>query len=243
MHGAAKHIEVQLEDRGVADRRALVSPSISPLHAIPGFDQLRKKKRYDRGSVIFIEGHIARDVYVVCSGRLKLSMTSAEGRKLIVRIARPGDLLGIHAALTGQCYEATAETLSPCRMDAISRQDLLCLLDQEKAFGQSVAVAISRDFTEFLEHARGLLVSICAAEKLARLLLSLADQFGRRTPNGVTVQTLLTHEEIAQMIGASRETVTRALNTFKQKRVIRAEEGDVLILNPVALAALASQGS
>jgi CRP/FNR family transcriptional regulator len=243
MAGAGKQTEVQVEDRGVGEGQAFTLPCISPLHAIPGFDQLRKRKVYDKGSLLFIEGHVARNVYVVCSGRLKLSMTSAEGRKLIVRIARPGDLLGIHAALTGRFYEATAETLAPCRIDSISRKDLLGLLERQKSFGHSVAIAISREFTEFLEHARGLLMSICAAERLARLLLTLADQFGRRTPNGITVQTLLTHEEIAQMIGASRETVTRSLNTFKQKRVIRAEEGNVLILNRVALAALASQVS
>lgn len=243
MRGAGKPTEVEVEERRVAEGQALTVPCISPLHAIPGFDQLRQRKAYDRGSVLFVEGHTASDVYVVCSGRLKLSMSSAEGRKLIARIARPGDLLGIHAALTGHVYEATAETLAACQIDSISRQDLLQLLERQKSFGHNVAVAISRDFTDFLEHARGLLMSICVAEKLARLLLNLADQFGRRTPNGITVQTLLTHEEIAQMIGSSRETVTRSLSTFKQKRIIRAEEGDVLILNRVALAALASQGS
>ena len=86
-------------------------------------------------------------------------------------------------------------------------------------------------------------INTISVEKLARLLLSMADQFGRRTTNGITLRTLLTHEEIAQMIGASRETVTRSLNMLKRQRVIRAEEGDVLILNRVALDALASQGS
>jgi CRP/FNR family transcriptional regulator len=170
-------------------------------------------------------------------------MTSAEGRKLIVRIARPGDLLGIHAALTGQSYEATAETLTTCRIDIISRKDLLGLLEKQKSFGLSVAVAISKDFTDFLEHACGLLLSVSAVEKLARLLLSMAEQFGRRTTNGFTLRTLLTHEEIAQMIGASRETVTRSLNMLKRRRVIRGDEDDVLTLNRVALAALAGQGS
>jgi len=241
MRGAKKQIEA--EDRVVENGQALTLSCASPLHGISGFERVSKRKIFDKGAVLFAEGQAARDVYVVCSGRLKLSMTSAEGRKLIVRIARPGDLLGIHAALTGQSYEATAETLSPCRIDIISREDLLGLLERQKTFGLSVAVALSRDFTDFLEHARGLLMSISAPEKLARLLLNLADQFGRRTPNGISFKTLLTHEEIAQMIGASRETVTRSLNMLKRQRVIQAEEGDVLILNRVALAALASQGS
>jgi len=241
MRGAKKQIES--ENRVLEKGQALTLPFASPLHAISGFERLSKRKIFDKGAVLFAEGQTARDVYVVCSGRLKISMTSAEGRKLIVRIARPGDLLGIHAALTGQSYEATAETLSACQIDIVSREDLLELLERQKTFGLSVAVALSRDFTEFLEHARGLLMSISAPEKLARLLLNLADQFGRRTTNGISFKTLLTHEEIAQMIGASRETVTRSLNMFTRKRFIRPEEGEVLILNHVALSALASQGS
>ena len=241
MRGAIKQIEV--EYRSVENGQALTLPCPSPLHAIPGFERVSKRRVIDKGAVLFTEGHSAHDVYVVCTGRLKISMTSAEGRKLIVRIARPGDLLGIQAALTGQSYEATAEALTPCRIDFISSKDLLALLERQKSFGLSVAVAISKDFTDFLEHARGLLMSISAAEKLAHLLLSLAEQFGRRTTNGITFQTLLTHEEIAQMIGASRETVTRSLNMFTRKRFIRPEEGEVVILNHVALAALASQGS
>ena len=231
------------EDQVVENGLSLTEPCASPLHTIPGFERVSKRKIFDKGAVLFVEGHSARDVYVVCTGRLKLSMTSAEGRKLIVRIARPRDMLGVHAALIGQSYEATAETLTPCRIDSISRKDLLGLLERQKSYGLSVAVAISKDFTDFLEHARGLLMSISAAEKLAHLLLSLADQFGRRTTNGITFQTLLTHEEIAQMIGASRETVTRSLNMITRKRFIRREEGEVVILNHVALAALANQGS
>lgn len=241
MRGAKK--QTYAEDQVVENGLALTEPCASPLHTIPGFERVSKRKIFDKGAVLFVEGHSARDVYVVCTGRLKLSMTSAEGRKLIVRIARPGDMLGIHAALTGQSFEATAETLTPCQIDIISRKDLLGLLERQKSFGLSVAVAISKDFTDFLEHARGLLLSISAVEKLARLLLSMADQFGSRTTNGITLRTLLTHEEIAQMIGASRETVTRSLNMLKRQRVIRAEEGDVLILNRVALAAFAGQGS
>ena len=75
--------------------KLLTLPSASPLHAISGFERVSKRKIFDKGTVLFAEGQAARDVYVVCSGRLKLSMTSAEGRKLIVRIARPGDLLSM----------------------------------------------------------------------------------------------------------------------------------------------------
>jgi CRP/FNR family cyclic AMP-dependent transcriptional regulator len=237
MRGPNKHTEG--DDSEVEKGQTLTLPCISPLHAIPGFDRLSRRMLYPKGSVLLVEGHSARGVYVLCAGRAKLSITSAEGKTWIVRIARPGDLLGIHATLAGHSYEATAETLAPCRVDFISRKDLLVLLDRQKSSGLGLAIAISKGFTEFVEHARVLLLSVSAAEKLARLLLRLGDEFGERTTNGIRLQTLLTHEEIAQMIGASRETVTRSLNMLKRKHVIRAKNGDLMIRNRAALAAMA----
>ena len=237
MRGASKRTEGDDGDFENSQARAL--PCISPLHAIPGFDQISRRKFWSKGSTLFVEGHAARGVYVLCAGRAKLSITSAEGKQLIVRIARPGDLLGVHATLTGHCYEATAETFAPCRVDFVSRKDLLGLLDRQKSSGLCLAIAISKEFTEFVEHARALLLSVSAAEKLARLLLRLGDEFGELTTTGIRLKTLLTHEEIAQMIGASRETVTRSLNMLKRRHVIRAKNGDLMIRNRAALAAVA----
>ena len=237
MGRANKHTEGQ--DNGDEKHRSLEFSCASPLHAIPGFDRASRRKLYPKGSVLFVEGHTARGVYVLCSGRAKLSLISAEGKALIVRIARPGDLLGVHATLAGHSYEATAETLASSQVDFISRKDLLTLVDRQESFGLALAIAISKEFTEFVEHARVLLLSVSASEKLARLLLRLGDEFGKSTTTGVHLQTLLTHEEIAQLIGASRETVTRSLNVLKRKRVIRAKNGDLLIRNRAALAAIA----
>jgi CRP/FNR family cyclic AMP-dependent transcriptional regulator len=226
-------------DSNLEKGSALALPCASPLHAIDGFERIATRKRYPRGSVLFVEGQATRGVHVLCAGRAKLSIASAKGKKLIVQIARPGDLLGIHAALTGHTYEATAETLAACRVDFISRKDLLALLDRQKLFGLGLAVAVSKDFAELVEHTRTLLLSASAAEKLARLLLAWGDAFGQQTPDGIHLQTLLTHEELGQMIGASRETVTRALNALKRKQIILAKDSDVWIWDRVALAALA----
>ncbi len=211
---------------------------ISPLHKIPGFEKITRRRAYRKGAVIFSEDQIARGVQVVCTGRVKLSITSAEGRKQIVRLARPGDLLGLSAGLTGAVYEATAETLSPCDLEFVTRKDLLSLLEQQQSGGLSVAVAVSKELAEFIEYARILLLSDSATEKLGRLLLGLGDQFGERTSRGIKVQTMLTHEEMAQMIGTSRETVTRSLNTLKRKQLISGN-GEVVIRNRSALLSLA----
>lgn len=237
MRGASRKTEG--EDGDLETDQPFALPCVSPLHAIPGFDQISRRKFYSKGSTLFVEGHAARGVYVLCAGRVKLSITSAEGKRLIVRIAGPGDLLGVHATLTGHSYEATAETFAPCRVDFVSRRDLLGLLDRQKSSGLGLAIAISKEFAEFVEHARVLLLSVSAVEKLAGLLLAWSDAFGQSTTVGTHLQTLLTHEELGQMIGASRETVTRALNVLKRKQVIRATNGDLWIRNRAALAELA----
>ena len=223
--------------------QALKLPCVSALHSIAGFASLSRSKLYPKGSVLFVEGHVARGVYVLCAGRAKLSITSAQGKTMIVRIARPGDLLGIHATLAGQPYEATAETLGPFRADFISRKDLFALLDRQKASGVGLAVAVSKEFAAFIEHARMLLLSVSATERLAQLLLRLGDEFGERTRTGIRLQTLLTHEEIAQMIGASRETVTRLIKEFKRLGLIEVNGPILTICDAHRLEAMTDEKS
>jgi CRP/FNR family transcriptional regulator, cyclic AMP receptor protein len=232
MSGTCKQTERDLDG-------AEASPCSSALHAIPGFDQVSIKKFYSKGSTLFAEGQTARGVYVLCEGRVKLSITSAEGKQLIVRIARPGDMLGLHATLAGHSYEGTAVTFAPCRVDFVTGKDLLDLLNRQESSGLGLAIAVSKEFAEFVEQARVLLLSVSAAEKLAGLLLTWGDAFGKPAPFGIHLHTLLTHEELGQMIGASRETVTRALNALKRRQVIRATNGDLWIRNRAALAAVA----
>src|SRR4030095_13712313 len=184
-----------------------VLPFNSPLRAIPGIDRVSRSRIYPRGAVVFHEGHLARGVYVLSSGRAKVSISSADGKKLILRIASGGELLGLYAGLTGRPFEATAEMVESGRVDFISRQDLLQLLRHEQSLGIDLLEMFSRQFSDFIDHTRMLLLSESALEKLARLILRWGRDFGERTSEGTRVRMVLTQEEIAQIIGASRETV------------------------------------
>src|SRR5436305_7952150 len=81
-----------------------VLPFNSPLRAIPGIDRLSRSRVYPRGAVVFHEGHLARGVYVLSSGRAKVSISSADGKKVIIRIASGGELLGLYAGFTGRPF-------------------------------------------------------------------------------------------------------------------------------------------
>ena len=223
--------------RGKAFERTL--PLNSPLRAISGIEQVIRSRNCPRATVLFVEGHVARGVYVLCTGSAKVSICSADGKKLILRIARPGDVLGLYAGLTGRPFEATAEMLEPGRVSFVSRQDLVELIGRQESFGLGLVQLFSEQFSEFVDHTRMLLLSESATEKLARLILKWGRDFGELTAGGIRLQILLTQEEIAQIIGASRETVTRLFSVLKREQIIGVHGGAMFIRNRAALASLA----
>jgi CRP/FNR family transcriptional regulator len=216
-----------------------VLPFNLPLRANPGIDRISRSRIYSRGAVVFHEGHMARGVYVLSSGRAKVSISSADGKKVIIRIARGGEVLGLYAGLTGRPFEATAEMVEGGRIDFISRQDLLNLLGTQHSFGLDLVEMFSRQFSDFVDHTRMLALSESALERLARLILRWGTDFGERTSEGIRVHFVLTQEEIAQIIGASRETVTRLFGALKRDHIIRVRRDDLWIRDSEALASLA----
>ena len=190
------------------------------------------------GAILFVEGQTPRGIYILCSGKVKLSTTSKEGKVLILKQAEAGEVLGLSAAVSGMNYEMTGETATPCQINFVSRTDLMSLLQCESEVGVHAAQWLSRDFQAAYRDIRDLVLARGSAGKLARLLLSCAPvqktesvEFRLRSP--------MTHEEMAQRIGSSRETVTRLLSDLKKKRLIRLEGATLVIRDRPALEALA----
>ena len=222
-----------------SDESAAHLPCDSPIGKVRGLDDLKISKYFARGSVLFVEGQRPRGVYVLCEGRAKVSIGSADGKTLILRIAQPGDLLGVNAVLSGEPYSATAETIERCRIDFISRQDLLKLLERDKKACLGVAHALGHTLSRVIQQSQLLFVSQSATEKVARLLIRWCDELGKRTPEGIEINSGLTHQEMAQMICTSRETVTRVLNEFKRGQIVGLFNGTILVRNRKALATVA----
>jgi len=216
-----------------------ILPFNSPLRAVPGIDRVAHSRIYPRGAVVFREGNTARGVYVLSSGSAKISISSADGKKIIIRIAKGGDILGLYAGLTGRPFEATAEMLEGGRVDFISRQDLLNLIRRQNGYSLELLEVFSRQFSELVDHTRMLALSESALEKLAHLIARWGRDFGERTAEGVRIRMWLTQEEIAQMIGASRETVTRLFSTLKRDGIVHVKRDLMWIRDSEALASLA----
>ncbi len=216
-----------------------VLPFNSPLRTVPGIDRVARSRIYSRGAVVFREGNAAHGVYVLSSGRAKISISSADGRKIIIRIAKGGDILGLYAGLTGRPFEATAEMLQGGRVDFISRQDLLNLICRQNGYSLDLLEVFSRQFSELIDHTRMLALSESALEKLAHLIARWGRDFGEQTAEGIRIRIWLTQEEIAQIIGASRETVTRLFSALKRDRIISVKRDWLWICDSDALASLA----
>jgi CRP/FNR family transcriptional regulator len=196
---------------------------------------------YPGGAVLFVEGQTPRGALVLCSGKVKLSTTSRDGKVLILKMAEPGEALGLSAVISATPYEVTAETAGPCQVNFIDRESLMKLLDKYGELGLHSAQALSREFQSAYRDMHELVLARSSAGKLARLLLSWSGGHERETgATEIRIRSSMTHEEIAQMIGSSRETVTRLLSELKKRELIRLEGSTLVIRNRPALEALAA---
>jgi CRP/FNR family cyclic AMP-dependent transcriptional regulator len=195
---------------------------------------------YPGGAVLFVEGQMPRGAFVLCSGKAKLSTTSREGKVLILKIAEAGEVLGLSAVIAGEPFELTAETAGPCQVNFVERDALMRLMERNGEFGLHASQALSREFQSAYRDIHDLVLARSSAGKLARLLLSWTPIREQFEPPEIRVRASLTHEEMAQMIGSSRETVTRLLSELKKKEFIRLDGSTLVIRNRTALEALAA---
>ncbi len=184
---------------------------------------------------------------MVCQGTLKLTTSSEDGRVLLMRIAGPGDVLGLASVLKGTRYELTAEALEACEVRVIARKEFLEFMEEFREVGWNSAEEMAREYGSAVLSARRLALSESAAGKLAGLLLDWgrksaeygALERGRASDSGVETalrfRMPLTHEELGQMAGISRETVTRVLTKMKDEKLIELEGERMIVRFPKKL--------
>ncbi len=207
--------------------------SLSPV-ALKAFEAIKYTTAYPEGAVLFVEGQPPRGVFVLCKGRVKLSITSSEGKTIILRLAQPGEVLGLNAAVSGNPYQATAEMLEPCQVNFIKREDFLRFLRQHGDASIHAAEQLSAAYHTACDQIRALGLSQSAPQKLGRFLLDWSTK-GQPTPQGIRVKLTLTHEEIGQIIGSSRETVTRTLGELRSNDLVSLHGSTLVIQNKPAL--------
>jgi CRP/FNR family cyclic AMP-dependent transcriptional regulator len=181
------------------------------------------------------EGFAADHLLIVCSGQVKVTAASTEGRLLLLRVAGPGDILGLTALHAGALYRVTAETLVPCVIKSIPRADFVRLMETHADVSRTTARAMAREYNSAVLTARRLALHSSAAGRLSSTLLDLGsvdDLDNPPAPTHLPISFLmqLTHEELGNMAGLSRETVSRLLTRFRREGLV-TQDHDCMTLN------------
>ncbi len=208
-------------------------PALSP-EAWSDLHRIRHMTAFPAGATVFAEGQACRGVYILCKGRAKLTIANSEGKTLIVRFAGPGEILALNPCLTGGCHDMTLETTRPTEFAFLYTRDFLQLLSEHKDASCLAGEQLIRDCRGAYELVRSVGLAQNATERLARFLLQWATE--SRTSDGAhRLRNRFTHDEIGQMIGATRETVTRTLGLLKRDHVIDFSRAELLIRDVTAL--------
>ncbi len=202
------------------------------------FAAIGMERCYGRGETLFAEGEMPQNVFIVRSGRIKISVSSREGKTMILKIAEAGRVLGLSAALSGNSHESTAEAFEPCVVTAVAVQDFLGLLSKRPEAAMEATRWALNEYQAVFSDVCRLALPATVAGRLANLLLDWRKKGqGQITPRYTMV---LTHEEIASMTGTSRETVTRVLRQFQREKLISIKGVFLTVLQPQALEQLAA---
>jgi CRP/FNR family cyclic AMP-dependent transcriptional regulator len=202
--------------------------------SIAAFNKIKHAAVLPEHAVVLVEGQSPCGIFILCQGRAKLSIASRDGKTLIVRIAEAGEILGLHAVVSGTPCELTVETMQPCQLDFVKREDMLCFLKEHAHACFHATEHLARDCSDAYGVVRTIGLSHSVSERFARFLLETAAA-GKVSNGAVRVRLAMTHEEISQLVGTSRETITRLLSEFRRNDMAELRGSTLIIHNHPAL--------
>ena len=187
-------------------------------------------KFYEKGEVIFFENDSVKKLYLLVNGKVKLSMLSAEGKEKVLTILQEGDIFGELSLFDEDPHPLTAEVMDDARLLIIPWNEMEKMIQDRPSLAIKIIEALSKK-TRLLTSQVRELVFQDAAGRLASLLSRLAEDFGREIEAGTVIDLVLTHQEIANLIGSSRVTVTKLINRFIDDGVITIKKRKIIIID------------
>jgi len=207
-----------------------------PPEAQSDFASLVRHFHCPGSTVLISEAQEPSSVLFLLKGEVKISMNSSDGKRFLLGVSSAGDTLGLTSAISGDSSEIRAQATYPCSVAAMRRPDFLRFLSRHPMASQNVAHELCVELVRSRERLRLLGLTSSAMARVAHILLEWSKE-GHRTTEGVQIRCALTHREIAECIGASRETVTRALAEFRTHDLVRMHGSNLVIRSRSALAA------
>jgi CRP/FNR family transcriptional regulator len=195
----------------------------------------RTPNTYRKHSIIFYEGNPAMGLFGIWSGKVKIFNHGVNGRTQIVRIGKPGDLLGYRALFGEESYSATAEVIEDAVICFIDRTLAYSILRRNPSVALRIMKRVCRDLRVAERRAHDL-VQKPVVQRVASLLLDLEREFGEPSARGTRLAIELTREELAEMIGTTAESLIRTLSDFKAKGYVDIEGHHISIRDSESLA-------
>lgn len=195
---------------------------------------LAHSEEHPAKQVLFCEGDEGDRLLLLLEGRVKVSLTSAEGKEAILRILEPGQLIGEMALLDGGHRSATVTTMDPCRFLVIWRKDFLGFLKRRP----HVALALLQALTLRLRATNdmvGNLSFLNLPARLARILLNLGQQYGKHSGEGIVIGLKLSQEELGHLVGVSRESINRQVRLWVETGILDYDHGILILKDSDAL--------
>ena len=220
-----------------ASRPEGFSERLSPGELIE-FESLKTVGNCPLETTLFVEQQKPNGVLFLLAGQVKLSMNSSTGKRVILGIAFPGETLGLASVISGKPHEVTAESVSPCSIASIAGEVFLRFLRLHPSAYVNVARELCMEYARACEKVRRLGLAVTASAKLVCFLLDHC-AVSQHPENGTRLFCSLTHGEIGECIGASRETVTRLFSDFKARELLESRGSTLIISDRRALEAYA----
>ena len=193
------------------------------------FGELVRERSYPKGSVILFQDDPGDSLFLVRTGRVKVVLIGEDGREVILGVLEPGAHFGELALIDDQPRSAHVIAMEDAQLLILRREDFRRRVDANPSVAWALLCELSRRLRRADEKIGGL-VLLDVPGRIARLLLDLSEEGG-----GPAIEKLLTHQTIAQMIGASRETVSRSMKEFQESGLIRVERRRIAVANREAL--------
>ncbi|MDH4468518.1 MAG: Crp/Fnr family transcriptional regulator [Bacteriovoracaceae bacterium] len=202
--------------------------------ALEELDENKVSNDYKKGSRLFIEGNPPLGLYCINEGKVKLSKIGPDGKESILRIAGPGQVIGHRSLFSNELYMGNATALENSRICFIGKKQIFDLIKENPSVSLKLIQAMGREMGE-AEKKSTAHFQKSVRERLAELLLSLNESYGKKIGQRQLIDIKLTREEMASIIGTSTETVIRQMTDFKEEKLIEQEGKSIYILDLEAL--------
>lgn len=195
---------------------------------------LARVRNYKKNMIIFMEGEPGEALYFVISGKVKISKTTEDGREQILHLLQHGDVFAEVVLIDGGPYPATAEVIETAQIGMLMNKEVENLVRSNA----DIAIKLLKIMSKRLRLAQRQVRDLALKDtygRLAGMLLMLGKEHGTETDEGVRIELPLSRQELANLIGTTRETVTRILGDFKKYKCIELEKQAIILIDRAKL--------